>query len=123
MYILKVLTEDEADHFFNNLLPKIIQLALQLPELIPTPIPLLKQGKSHSISISQLQISSILANAFLCTFRDIPEYPGVNFNRLFECDVDEENSVIEKIKCLMHYFRRVCNKRKYFIITTELLLI
>lgn len=115
--MFQILSEDESQYFFNDLLPKIIQLALQLPELIPTPIPLLKQGKSHSISLSQLQIACLLANAFLCTFpwrKEMAEYPGINFNRLFECLADaNDNAIFEKIKCLMHYFRRVCNNGKY----------
>lgn len=93
-----------------------MQLALQLPELVPTALPLLKQGKAHSVSLSQLQIASLLANAFLCTFpwrKEMSSYPGINFYTLFECKVSrEDSSIFEKIKCLIHYFRRVCNKSK-----------
>lgn len=35
---------EEAIGFFEQTLPKIINLALRLPELIQSPIPLLKQG-------------------------------------------------------------------------------
>jgi len=86
---LQCLSEEETDAFFNNLLPKIIKLALQLPTLITNPIPLLKQNNNHSISFSQIQIACLLANAFLCTFphrndmnwqSEYSSYPLINFN-------------------------------------------
>lgn len=80
--------ELETSMFFENLLPKIINLALRLPELITGGIPLLKRGRKHSVSLSQLQISCLLANAFLCTFpqrndrrEEYRDYPIINFNR------------------------------------------
>lgn len=104
----------ESDIFFQDLLPKIIELALRLPELIATAIPLLRQGKNMSISLSQQQISCLLANAFLCTFprrntfnkkSEYNSFPDINFNRLFQ---SSSHSVLEKLKCFCHYFRRVC---------------
>ena len=106
--------EDESKIFFENLLPRIISLALRLPELVQSPIPLLKQGKCHSLSLTQEQISCLLANAFLCTYprrntlKEKSEYstfPDINFNRLFQ---SSGLAVLEKIKCICHYFRRVC---------------
>lgn len=85
MLLLQVLDEEESQYFFQSLLPKIVSLALQLPELILTPIPLLSQGRPHSISLTRQQIASLLANAFLCTFPSKKEichtYPLINFNR------------------------------------------
>uniref|UniRef100_A0A1B6C9X7 poly(ADP-ribose) glycohydrolase n=1 Tax=Clastoptera arizonana TaxID=38151 RepID=A0A1B6C9X7_9HEMI len=104
--------------FFANVLPKIIKLALSLPKLITGSIPLLHQKKTHSISLSQQQISCLLANAFLCTFprrnsskrhSEFNSYPDINFNRLFGGH-KENNSIQEKLKCLINYFRRVCDK-------------
>jgi poly(ADP-ribose) glycohydrolase len=86
---VQYLCEEETELFFNNLLPKIIKLALQLPTLVTSPIPLLKQNHSHSISFSQMQIACLLANAFLCTFphrnvsswqSEYSSYPQINFN-------------------------------------------
>lgn len=80
-----MLSEEESEEFFENILPKIIQLALKLPEIVPGSIPLLKKHHNKSVSLSQVQISSLLANAFLCTFPWKKEvsctYPGVNFVR------------------------------------------
>lgn len=125
----KVLDDDEAEHFFKNLLPKIISLALRLPEVIPGSLPLLKRDHNRSLSLSQLQIASLLANAFLCTFpwrNDEAVCPGVNFSRLFTSHMRENrrDSVAEKLKCLFHYFKRVTTTskyyRKYFIILQNL---
>ena len=105
--------EEDADLFFDNILPKIIELALRLPELMRSPIPLLKKTMNKSISMSQEQAACLLANAFLCTFpsrnqsKKNTDYPEINFNRLFSCS---GNSVVEKLKCLCNYFRRICTK-------------
>lgn len=82
--------EDEAEAFFTGLLPKIIELALQLPTMITGGIPLLRRHTNASISLSQMQIASLLANAFLCTFprrnstnpqSEYANYPHINFNK------------------------------------------
>lgn len=68
----------------------MVRMALQLPTLITRPIPLLKRSKNHSISLSQLQIASLLCNAFFCTFprrnatgrnSEYATFPDINFNR------------------------------------------
>lgn len=107
------LDEPETDLFFTSILPKIIHLALQLPTLIPSAIPLLKSGQNISLSMTQQQISCLMANAFLCTFprrntqkmnSEYKHFPDINFNRLFQ---STQSSVMEKLKCVCHYFRRV----------------
>ncbi|XP_037889920.1 poly(ADP-ribose) glycohydrolase isoform X2 [Glossina fuscipes] len=112
------LDETEAEAFFEELLPRIIRLALRLPELVQAPIPLLKQGKCQALTLSQEQVSCLLANAFLCTFprrntmkkkSEYSTFPDINFNRLFQ---STEARVMEKIKCICHYFRRVCPKEQ-----------
>lgn len=90
---MQCLSEEETEAFFKNLLPKIIELALKLPILVTSPIPLLKQNRNHSISLSQMQIACLLANAFFCTFphRNVSHwqseyfsYPVINFNGYVE---------------------------------------
>lgn len=83
-YFNEVLEEFESEAFFDKLLPGIIRLALKMPDLVSTSIPLLKRENNRTISMSQMQVACILANAFLCTFpwrRDMSTYPGVNFVR------------------------------------------
>ncbi|XP_045483285.1 poly(ADP-ribose) glycohydrolase-like [Harmonia axyridis] len=120
-----VLSEEESEEFFENILPKIIKLALSLPEILPAGIPLLKKHHNRSISISQLQVSSLLANAFLCTFpwkKEVSHtYPGVNFIRLYTSNQTYRSidSIFEKIKCILHYFQRVTKTEPKGVITIE----
>lgn len=139
----------------EHLIPKIVQLALQLPDLISGSIPLLKRYSNKTISLSQLQVASLLANAFFCTFpyrnstnpqSEYATFPHINFNRfvslllfnlidkifclikynelkifsLFGAFHDKRASrrqaVMEKLKCIFHYFRRVTTKGKNFFI-------
>ncbi|XP_068141153.1 poly(ADP-ribose) glycohydrolase [Drosophila tropicalis] len=106
--------KSEARVFFEDLLPRIIRLALRLPELIKAPVPLLKQYKTAALTLSQQQISCLLANAFLCTYprrntlkrkSEYSTFPDINFNRLYQTECP---SALEKLKCIFHYFRRVC---------------
>lgn len=105
----------ESKSFFEVLLPKMITLALRLPTIITQPIPLLKSGQERTLSMSQLQIGSLLANAFFCTFprrntrksnSEYCNYPDINFNRLFSGPSDEAVKM-EKLKCIINYFRRI----------------
>lgn len=122
---LHQLLEDEAEcePFFSQILPGIIRLALALPELVPAAIPLLKRGMNKSISFSQQQIASLLANAFLCTFprrnaqgkrSEYASFPDINFNRLFQ---SSEPNVVEKLRCISNYFRRVCRSMPTGVVT------
>lgn len=104
----------QQSHFLKkHCQPFIIDLALNLPRIIDKPIPLLKRGDNESVSLSKVQIACLLANAFLCTFpqrnlrtkfEDFKTYPSINFNELFQATGDY---VVEKIKCICNYFRRV----------------
>lgn len=76
--------EEERQHFFKILLPKMISLTLLLPTILHKCIPILKQKTNRSLFFTQQQVSSLLANAFFCTFpkRSLPQYsnlPEINF--------------------------------------------
>jgi len=130
-FIDEVLCEEERDHLFAVTLPRLARLALQLPQLVRRPLPLLRRSRPLSVSLSQLQVASLLANAFFCTFprrnalqkrgARAPEYstyPDINFSRLYSGRCGRPNAKtpglsqrrIEKLKCLLHYFRRVLEK-------------
>uniref|UniRef100_A0A8B9NDV0 PARG helical domain-containing protein n=1 Tax=Accipiter nisus TaxID=211598 RepID=A0A8B9NDV0_9AVES len=91
----KVLEDAEAQHLFQSILPDMVKLALCLPTICTQPIPLLKQKMNHSITMSQEQIASFLANAFFCTFprrnakmkSEYSSYPDINFNRYGTPDI------------------------------------
>ncbi|XP_065700077.1 poly(ADP-ribose) glycohydrolase isoform X3 [Patagioenas fasciata] len=118
----KVLEDAEAQHLFQSILPDMVKLALCLPNICTQPIPLLKQKMNHSITMSQEQIASFLANAFFCTFprrnakmkSEYSSYPDINFNRLFEGRSPRKP---EKLKTLFCYFRRVTEKKPTGLVT------
>ena len=68
------------------------------------------------IFIFQVQICSLLANAFFCTFpnrnsrarrSEYANYPSINFNGLYGfANLSRKESQMEKLKCLINYFRR-----------------
>ncbi|XP_076642631.1 poly(ADP-ribose) glycohydrolase isoform X2 [Halictus rubicundus] len=131
-FFSEAINEEEMNIFFQDLLPKMIQLALQLPVLLPGAVPLLKRHNNKTISLSQLQIASLLANAFFCTFpkrnstspqSEYGTYPYINFNRLFSAYRKDKlircPSVMEKMKCIFHYFRRVTTKAPEGVVTIQ----
>lgn len=89
-YLVKVLPVSESERFFKKTLPGIISLAMSVSEKVTQPPVLLLRQKEHSISLSQVQIASLLANAFLCTFprrntqrkqSEFSSFPDINFIR------------------------------------------
>uniref|UniRef100_A0A8C5HTJ7 poly(ADP-ribose) glycohydrolase n=1 Tax=Gouania willdenowi TaxID=441366 RepID=A0A8C5HTJ7_GOUWI len=120
IYCAKVLGPD-AEHLFDSLLPDMVQLALSTSELCTKPIPLLKRGMNHSITMSQEQVACLLANAFFCTFprrnsrkSEYTNYPDINFYRLFE---GTSTKKIEKLKTLMCYFESVTKQMPAGLVT------
>ncbi|KAF3842050.1 hypothetical protein F7725_024001 [Dissostichus mawsoni] len=84
------LEQSELEHLFETTLPAMVDLALSAPVLCTLPIPLLKSGINHSLTLSQEQIACLLANAFFCTFprrnsrkSEYGNYPEINFYRFF----------------------------------------
>ncbi|GLD62818.1 poly(ADP-ribose) glycohydrolase-like isoform X1 [Lates japonicus] len=121
LYCTKVLEPDAAEHLFDSLLPDMVQLALRASELCTKPIPLLKRGMNHSITMSQEQVACLLANAFFCTFprrnsrrTEYCNYPDINLVRLFE---GSSSRKIEKLKTLMCYFQSVTEQKPTGLVT------
>ncbi|XP_043490315.1 poly(ADP-ribose) glycohydrolase-like isoform X2 [Polistes fuscatus] len=131
-FFLETLEEEEVTAFFKTLFPKMVDLALQLPKLVTGPIPLLESHSNKTISLSQQQVSCLLANAFFCTFPgrnssspmfEYSNYPHINFNRLFAAirkdKPNRRESVMEKFKCIFHYFKRVTSQIPEGVITIQ----
>lgn len=101
-------SEDDNEYIFNDLLPAMIKLALELPNLFQAPLPLLRQKFNHSVSMSQQQAACLLANSFFCTYpnrtKRNSDYPEINFIRLFS---SVGSKIISKLKCILNYFRVV----------------
>lgn len=112
---------DEVQHLFNTILPKMVKLVLNTPKICTQPIPLLKTKMNQSLTMSQEQIACLLANAFFCTFprrnsrkSEYANYPEINFYRLFEGSSQRK---IEKLKTLLCYFRRVTESMPTGLVT------
>ncbi|KAK9968709.1 hypothetical protein ABG768_003020 [Culter alburnus] len=109
------------DNNLHMVIPKMAKLALDLPDLIQQPIPLLRQQQNQAITMSQQQISCLLANAFFCTFphrndtspgSEYANYPTINFSSLFGSRNDSAKSALqaEKLRAIFHYFDTVTNE-------------
>ena len=113
------LDDKEREILFNDLLPSMVELALQLPLIVTQSPKLLQKGRNQSLTFSQKQISCLLANAFFCTYprrnslktSDCFGYPDINFSKLFRGVKDVVNSVkTEKLKAILNYFSCVINE-------------
>ena len=50
--------EEEAEAFFATTLPGMVKLLVSSPTVLTAPLPLLKAGMSHSITLSQHQVAT-----------------------------------------------------------------
>ncbi|XP_022315138.2 poly(ADP-ribose) glycohydrolase-like [Crassostrea virginica] len=125
-FCFDVLSDAERKQFFEVVLPKIIRLALNLPNLITQPIALMKRDRNRSLTLSQQQIACLLANAFLCTFprrnargkaAEYHNYPSINFSNLYDGNPTYQPVKSEKLKCIFHYFTRVTTKMPTGVVT------
>lgn len=106
----------------------MIDLTLKLPDLITKPIPMLAQKMNFSLTFTQEQLASLLANAFFCTFpsRNIYEdnshgydkLPTINFDSLM-CTYKQGGLKIkiEKLKCILNYFNRITQSMPSGLVT------
>ncbi|KAI8588065.1 hypothetical protein BDZ88DRAFT_422993 [Geranomyces variabilis] len=112
------------DSLFSTTIPAIANLALRLPNLLPNPIPLLRAGENKAITLNQLQIACILANAFFCTFprrndtrktSEYASYPSINFSTLFGGTKEGRCDPLKRAKldCIFHYFTEVARRRQW----------
>ncbi|XP_040914084.1 poly(ADP-ribose) glycohydrolase isoform X2 [Toxotes jaculatrix] len=115
----------KEENYFSTLLPKVAELALNLPQHVKKAIPLLQSGHAATITLSQVQISCLLANAFFCTFphrntsasnAEYHSYPSINFSSLFG-DFSERKK--EKLRAIMHYFNVVTETKPKGLVTFE----
>ncbi|KAJ3178017.1 hypothetical protein HDU87_003794 [Geranomyces variabilis] len=112
------------DSLFSTTIPAIANLALRLPTLLPNPIPLLRAKENKAITLNQLQIACILANAFFCTFprrndtrktAEYASYPSINFSTLFAGTKEGRCDPLKRAKldCIFHYFTEVARRGQW----------
>ncbi|XP_078522897.1 poly(ADP-ribose) glycohydrolase-like [Lissotriton helveticus] len=119
------LKDGERQYYLTSVIPKMAELALQLPIICPKPIPMLKKGQQRAITMSQQQVACLLCNAFFCTFprrnatqgnSEYATYPSINFNRLFD---EENSSKREKLRAIFCYFAQVVDEMRTGLVTYE----
>ena len=105
--------------FDASLATWISQCALRLPQLFPSgSIPRLHRGQDFAVSLSETQVSCLLVNAFFGTFRlqaedrRFHEFSMVNLVSGGNGNGRRGNAVYEKLKCIMHYFRRCMDRER-----------
>ncbi|XP_037340199.2 poly(ADP-ribose) glycohydrolase [Pungitius pungitius] len=107
----------ETENYFPKLFPKMAALALRLPDYVKKSVPLLRRGEAASVTLSQVQISCLLANAFFCTFphrnttsstAEYHGYPSINFNSLLGQWSERKK---EKLRAVLHYFHVVTEEK------------
>ena len=124
-YFTKYIGTKKGEEFFRVVVPKMVDLVLDLPKLVTHAIPLLKKQQNYSLTLSQQQVACLLANAFFCTYprrnsnaasSEYSRFPSINFNTLFSggpCD----NKKMNKISCILNYFQRVTTRPPTGLVT------
>ncbi|KAJ1561991.1 hypothetical protein HK096_002545 [Nowakowskiella sp. JEL0078] len=109
---------DNPQELLEEVIPKMMHLAVRLPELIKQPIPLLLRMSEKAVTFNQIQIASLLANAFFCTFpffgrggvTSNSKFPIINFKYLFQGDRNTgmcHPVSAAKLSALFHYFTKI----------------
>ncbi|CAF0733871.1 unnamed protein product [Adineta steineri] len=85
--------------------------------------PLLRQKSNYSLTMSQQQAASLLACSFFCLFPTVYDeekqhenFQEPNFHRLYQKGPPEN---IEKLKCILNYFRRITETMPSGVITIQ----
>lgn len=101
--VFDLLDDEKESKFFSHTMPKLLRLALDLPKLCPTGIPLLRRGCSAAVSFTNEQVLCLMVHAFFNTF---PEFGRQHMNRFCMQGLYEQSysSQIGKLRCLLHYF-------------------
>ncbi|XP_022858837.1 poly(ADP-ribose) glycohydrolase 1-like isoform X1 [Olea europaea var. sylvestris] len=128
LYFDDLMSRDESEKWFGEVVPQLADLLLRLPGLLKTHyqnavsfhgmetgLRLLESQQQGIVFLSQELIAALLVCSFFCLF---PTTNGganhlqeVNFDNLFASlydfhDVKQEN----KIKCIVHYFEEICSR-------------
>jgi len=115
---------EETSAFFKNTFSYIIEQALNLPQYLTKPIPLLGKYMNMAITINRLQAVSLLANQFLCIFTNennkIYHTPECSFMGVLSSAKSPIDSSVEKIRCVIHYFEKM-KKRSADTLKSELI--
>ncbi|PKA61597.1 Poly(ADP-ribose) glycohydrolase 1 [Apostasia shenzhenica] len=127
LFFDELMSRMESMAWFSEVVPKLAALLLRLPMLLEAQyldsdkkfgvakagLRLMEQQEAGIVFLSQELVAALLACALLCLFptrgRAWKHLPTINFDQLFGafhpyCQESQEH----KIKCLIHYFERIC---------------
>ncbi|BBN17408.1 poly(ADP-ribose) glycohydrolase [Marchantia polymorpha subsp. ruderalis] len=120
---------EDAEKFFSSTLPGMAKLAIQLPELLKAHgeqvdrisggsttlrLRILNSQQSGMVLLDQGLIAALLSCGFFCLFpgalkeRKRDDIHPINFDFVF-IGVPYARNQIQKLKCLIHYFEKVCS--------------
>ncbi|CAE6024196.1 unnamed protein product [Arabidopsis arenosa] len=127
LFFDKKISREESANFFGEVVPALCRLLLQLPSLlekhyqkadhvldgVTSGLRLLGPQEAGIVLLSQELIAALLACSFFCLFpevdRRLNKLQGINFDGLFSFPYMRDCTKQEnKIKCLIHYFGRIC---------------
>lgn len=125
LYFDDLISREESRYWFEKVLPKLADLLLRFPALLEshyqnslrdgaeTGLRILGPQEAGVVFLSQELIGGLLACALFCLFpitnRGEKDLPMINFEELFACLYYSYSESLEnKIKCIIHYFGRIC---------------
>ncbi|AEC08595.1 unnamed protein product [Arabidopsis thaliana] len=127
LFFDKKISREESANFFGEVVPALCRLLLQLPSMlekhyqkadhvldgVKSGLRLLGPQEAGIVLLSQELIAALLACSFFCLFpevdRSLKNLQGINFSGLFSFPYMRHCTKQEnKIKCLIHYFGRIC---------------
>ncbi|KAM7279114.1 hypothetical protein ACFE04_006248 [Oxalis oulophora] len=140
LYFDELMSRSESDNWFGEVLPALANLLLRLPSLLEnhyrnadeilekcgvrTGLRLLGSQEAGMVLLSQELVGALLACSFFCLFpnsdRGANHLPTINFDHLFAILYDRYSDKQEnKIKCLLHYFGRICSQMPASFVSYE----
>ncbi|CAN1827409.1 Poly(ADP-ribose) glycohydrolase 1 [Linum perenne] len=142
LFFDELITRVEAAKWFEEVLPSLATLLLELPSLleshyqnaddlidgglrdVKTGLRLLGPQEDGVVFLSQELIGALLACALFCLFpvddRRANDLPAINFDHLFASLYSSYRENQEnKIKCIIHYFERICSVRPAGFVSFE----
>ncbi|CAI0428099.1 unnamed protein product [Linum tenue] len=142
LFFDELISRVEARKWFEEVLPSLANLLLELPSLleshyqnaddlicraqfhVKTGLRLLGPQEAGMVFLSQELIGALLACALFCLFpadhRGANDLPTINFDLLFSSLYSSyKESQESKIKCIIHYFERICSVRPVGVVSFE----
>ncbi|KAJ6420376.1 hypothetical protein OIU84_027842 [Salix udensis] len=128
LFFDELISRAEAAKWFGEVVPALAKLLLRLPSLleshyqnadnlfngVKTGLRLLGSQEAGIVFLGKELVAALLTCALFCLFpasdRGSKRLPTINFDHLFENLCESYSKKQEnKIKCIMHYFERICS--------------